>query len=107
MERGEVCFDLVVGVVFVFDLVVDAGDFLYRHRTSSALDEPRDVIAIGSTAECVIPCEGSLLSPPMACLPDIWFYSNGTTSDTAPRTLALSISNDRYHCHPRIPTDYH
>ena len=103
MERGEVCFDLVVGVVFVFDLVVDAGDFLYRHRTTSALDEPRDVIAFGSTAGCVIPCEGSLLSPPKACLPDIWFYSNGTTSDTAPRTLALSISNYRHQLSPKDP----
>ncbi len=28
LECGKVRFDLVVGVVFFFDLVVDAGDFL-------------------------------------------------------------------------------
>lgn len=32
LERGEVGFDLVVRVVFVFDLVIDAGNFLERDQ---------------------------------------------------------------------------
>lgn len=99
LERGEVGFDLVVRVVFVFDLVVDAGDFLERDQQSMSSAMWKQLAA----EPVVIPCEAYLLSPPEACLPDIWFYSNGKTSGTVLRVLALWISNCRY---PMPPEDH-
>lgn len=55
LKGSEVRLDLVVGIIFVFNLVIDAGDFLDTRLSASNRDPPFDRLLQSETLD--IPSE--------------------------------------------------